>query len=91
MDSYVNLKELLNNVKHNAPYIYSILAPIELITPPVDAVKVVRCKECKNWTTEHGGFCRFFGLTASGSSFFGPNGYCSQGEHIDTAKNEAQT
>ena len=26
-------------------------------TPTADVAEVVRCKDCKHWRTEHGGFC----------------------------------
>ncbi len=45
--AYIEIKTFLENVKHNAPYIYSLVAPIAMITPTADVVEVVRCKDCR--------------------------------------------
>lgn len=43
--------------------------------PTVDAVEVVRCKDCKFYTEEER-WCRRLGLCGA----FDPNDYCSHGE-----------
>lgn len=41
MAEYMARDLFLKNVKHNAPFIYSIVAPIALITPAADVAPVV--------------------------------------------------
>lgn len=41
MAEYIDRDLFLKNVKHNAPFIYSIVSPIALITPPADVAPVV--------------------------------------------------
>lgn len=51
--------------------------------PAVDAVAVIRCKDCKRWgigyggETEHGKVCEF------ANYMVGANGYCVYGERKD--------
>lgn len=50
-----------------------------LTSPAIDAVPVVRCKDCKHWkpcagATEHVKCCEFAGYMV------GENGYCVYGE-----------
>ena len=42
MAEYIDRGLFLKNVKHNAPYIYSMVAPIALITPAADVAPVRR-------------------------------------------------
>lgn len=44
--------------------------------PPIDAVPVVRCKDCKWWREETDHTCRKWG----GASPRNANGYCDDGE-----------
>lgn len=46
----IDANDLLALVKKNAPFIYSILAPISLLCPTIDAVPVVRCKDCVHYS-----------------------------------------
>lgn len=43
----------------------------------VDAVEVVRCKNCKHW--HHSGYCKLIGMAVDR----GHNDYCSYGERKD--------
>ena len=36
----------------------------------VDAVEVVRCKDCKHWTDENGGLCDIWDYYISNEEFF---------------------
>lgn len=45
--SLINAREFLLLVKKNAPYLYDMIAPIVCLCHIVDAVEVVRCKDCK--------------------------------------------
>ena len=49
--------------------------------PTVDAVEVVRCKDCKNWKhLDHLGCTDFVKLCKLGGYMVGANGYCVYGE-----------
>ena len=48
MGKYIDVELFLKNVKQNAPYIYIMVATMALTSPTVDAVEVVRCKDCKH-------------------------------------------
>lgn len=48
MKKYIDRQLFLDNVKHNAPFLVSLILPIILITPTADVVPVVRCRECKH-------------------------------------------
>lgn len=45
-----------------------------------------RCKDCKHWTKDYGGYCQMHGLDCYGNSHFGENSFCSLGERKDKAK-----
>ena len=49
MTKYIELDLFLKNVKHNAPHIYSMVAPIALITPAADVAPVRNGR----WETMH--------------------------------------
>ena len=53
----IDANALLALVKKNALYLYHMIAPILCLCPTVDAVEVVRCKDCKHWTM---GYCNNF-------------------------------
>lgn len=48
--------------------------------PTVDAVPVVRCKECKHMVNNVGVFCKVW----HGYNGFGGDGFCSYGEKRET-------
>ena len=49
--------------------------------PAVDAVEVVRCRDCKNWNyIDHLGCTEFVKLCKWGGYMVGANGYCVYGE-----------
>ena len=54
----------------------------------VDAVEVVRCKDCKKWEEDYGtdgqfGYCENERKQHGCSSFWYPNDFCSYGERKD--------
>lgn len=86
----IDANDLLALVKKNAPFIYSILAPITLLCPTVDAVPVVRCKDCKHYAIDFptGLSCcarngKVVGDEVWGGFTVDKNGYCNYGEKRD--------
>jgi hypothetical protein len=72
-----NMKFVINGIKA-----VDIGAVIEFVgnAPAVDAVKVVRCRDCKHWDKEpdeREGCC--FGI-ADGTMLTEPDEFCSRGE-----------
>ena len=47
-----------------------------------DFVEVVRCRDCKYWRTEHGGFCEASNALSEVNN--ANNDFCSYGERKDT-------
>ena len=41
-------------------------------------VEIVRCKDCEYWDNNYR-FCKLYGLTADGNSYFWEQSYCSRG------------
>lgn len=68
--------------KYPSTFVMGLFAAADEINklPTVDAVEVVRCKDCKHWLkdfvgcTEHIGRCEWAGYAV------GANGYCVYGE-----------
>ena len=52
-------------------------------TPAVDAVEVVRCKECKHWLKDIAGCTENVGRCEWANWMVGENGYCVYGERKD--------
>ena len=52
-----------------------VVTPIVVSQPTVDAVRVVRCRDCKSFSH---GYCRFHD-----AKFVRPDGYCYWGERKD--------
>ena len=48
--------------------------------PTIDAVPVVRCKDCKHWLNDFYGCTEFVGCCAYANYMIGANGYCIYGE-----------
>lgn len=51
--------------------------------PIIDAVEVVRCKECKHWGTGYGGETEHVKVCEFANYMVGENGYCVYGERRD--------
>ena len=51
--------------------------------PTVDAVEVVRCRDCKHWLKDVAGCSDFVGRCEFASYMVGATGYCSYGERKD--------
>lgn len=49
-------------------------------SPTVDAVEVVRCKDCTRWMKDVAGCTDFVGRCAYANYMIGANGYCLYGE-----------
>ena len=49
--------------------------------PAVDAVEVVRCRDCKHWGTGYGGETEYCKVCEFANYMVGANGYCLYGEH----------
>ena len=57
--------------------------------PTADVVKVVRCKDCDNWTDENGreGLCQVWSDFEDAHYRYTPkDGYCSEGERKENGK-----
>ena len=48
--------------------------------PVVDAVQVVRCRDCKHWGTGYGGETEHIKVCEYANYMIGGNGYCAYGE-----------
>ena len=51
--------------------------------PTIDAVEVVRCRECKHWLKDVTVCSGFVGRCDFANYMVGANGYCSYGERKD--------
>jgi hypothetical protein len=51
--------------------------------PTVDAVPVVRCKDCKRWLKDVAGCSEIVGRCEYANYMVGSNGYCVYGERKD--------
>ena len=51
--------------------------------PTVDAVEVVRCRDCKHWLKDVAGCTDFFGRCEWANYMVGAVGYCVYGERKD--------
>lgn len=60
--------------------------------PAVDAVEVVRCKDCEHWNTEEKSFygtrcrCERFSLVGYSENYTLPNDFCFYGERREDGK-----
>lgn len=78
----IDLNVLLELVKKNAPFIYSILLPIAKMCPVIYDGPIVRCEDCKHHSTADSytgkmlgfHFCHKFGNVTKNTDF------CSYGE-----------
>lgn len=48
--------------------------------PTVDAVPVIRCKDCKRWRKDVAGYAEFIGYCELAKWMIEKNGYCVHGE-----------
>ena len=65
MAKYIELETFLRNVKHNAPYIYAMVAPIAIITPKADVVEVRHGKWLDNGERNRDGTLKPFTISCS--------------------------
>lgn len=59
------------------------------VMPTIDAVEVVRCKDCHFWSNEANGLgdervCRRISVKGLVSNYTRPEGFCSYGERKET-------
>lgn len=66
-------------------YVYDTNAVLVSIDtrPTIDAVPVVRCRECKRWMKDVPGCTDFVGRCALANYMIGATGYCLYGERKD--------
>lgn len=57
----------------------AVIGAIETV-PTIDAVKVVRCKDCRRWGTGYGGETEKVKVCYYAGYMVGENGYCVYGE-----------
>lgn len=57
-------------------------------SPTIDAVEVVRCKDCKRWGTGYGGETEHIKVCEFANYMVGENGYCVYGERKTDAEVE---
>lgn len=75
----ISKEDLLTKFETGALLFQPEVKRIIKIQPEVDAVPVVRCKDCKYWNTEHAyceGVGNWFGMVDEWSE----NGFCYKGE-----------
>ena len=70
------------DVFNNPAYADGWNSAIEIINnaPTIDAVEVVRCKDCKHWLKDVAGCTDFVGRCAYANYMIGATGYCLYGE-----------
>ena len=54
--------------------------------PTIDAVPMVRCRECKHWVKDVAGCTDFVGRCDLANYMIGENGYCLYGEPKEGAE-----
>lgn len=68
-------------------YSESDVANLLLHAPTVDAVEVVRCRDCKHWLKDVAGCTDFVGRCEFANYMVGATGYCTYGERKDSDGN----
>lgn len=88
MARYINADEALRISKEGRfMWAYDLTDLEEFLTnvPSVDAVEVVRCKDCKHWLKDVAGCTDFVGRCAYANYMIGATGYCLYGERREEA------
>lgn len=75
LETYAELFDMFDDSKEICKELCKVYDKIRGL-PPIDAVPVVRCKDCKWWREETDHTCRKWG----GASPRKANGYCDEGE-----------
>ena len=79
MSRYIDADVLIDDLIHNRSFYPAMVASAIKNTPTADVVSVVRCKDCKYWQDNNGGYpheeCRW-GKEETPDS----DDYCSYGE-----------
>lgn len=82
-DIYISRNELLQLVKVNAPYLYSMIGPIALLAEPLP---IINCKDCKNCVSYPAGyFCYDPRDVYTDGVEVKAEDFCSYGERKDDA------
>ena len=82
IDAY-KLEDLVQSSSTRYRHMDDIIAAIAG-QPAVDAVEVVRCKDCKHWLKDVAGCTDFVGRCEFANYMVGATGYCSYGERKDS-------
>ncbi len=78
MSKYINADKLIKDLRDNAAgHFDSVVNSIIITQPSADVVEVVRCKDCKHYTTDNGGGCN---KENGGLMFATKTDFCSYGE-----------
>ena len=88
MARYINADEALRISKEGRfMWAHDLTDLEEFLTnvPSVDAVEVVRCKDCIRWMKDVAGCTDFVGRCAYANYMIGATGYCLYGERRDKA------
>lgn len=82
MSDLISRKALLQRIKNStAEKAVKVLAQVLVNTAPaVDAVEVVRCKDCKHWLKDVAGCTDAVGRCEWANYMVGAVGYCVYGE-----------
>ena len=79
MSRYIDADVLIDDLIHNRSFYPALVSAAIKNTPTADVVSVVRCKDCKYWQDNNGGYpheeCRW-GKEETPDS----DDYCSYGE-----------
>lgn len=77
----VSLKDVSDEFAEGVMFVLEQLDKAPTIKArPVDAVEVVRCKDCIRWMKDVAGCTDFVGRCAYANYMIGANGYCLYGE-----------
>lgn len=80
LEAAQHIEQVIDNHPYGTRTIYETVVTADDIenAPTVDAVEVVRCRDCKRYESENG-YCRYYRMT----KFEG--GFCDRGERKDNA------
>ena len=80
-NNLISRSALLEEFAGNGLLLESIVRHCIEKGPAVDAVEVVRCRDCKHWGTGYGGETEYCKVCEFANYMVGANGYCLYGEH----------
>lgn len=80
MSDLISRSALLEEFAGNGLLLESIVRHCIEKVPAVDAVEVVRCRDCKHWGTGYVGETEYGKVCEFANYMVGANGYCLYGE-----------